>query len=309
MRVVSLLPSATEIVCALGRQDDLVGVSHDCDFPPAIKHKPRVTSCELEAADFDSAEIDHWVSDRLARGEPLFLLDCHTLETLRPELILSQSLCRVCAPAAESVAEIAAHLPRPPRILDLEASTLGGVLDTIEQVATALGITRDGGRLIATLQQRVATVVRGVAQAKRHPRVAVLEWLDPLYCSGHWTPELIAIAGGVNTMGVAGVPSVRVDWQAVQAAQPEVLVIACCGQSAQRAARDWFRLVEQPEVQTLDAVRKDRVYLLDGNAYFNRPGPRLIDSLEILAGILHPEAFPLRTSEGVLQTNNYINNR
>ncbi|MDN5850104.1 MAG: cobalamin-binding protein [Nitrococcus sp.] len=304
MRVVSLLPSATEIVYAIGRQDDLVGVSHDCDFPAAVAATPRVTSCELAAGDIGSAVIDRWVSERLAQGEPLFHLDRHLLESLRPELILTQSLCRVCAPAAESVAEIAATLPGPPRILNLEASTLAGVLDTIEQVATALGVARQGGRLIGELQQRVAAVVNRVARSERNPRVALLEWLDPVYCAGHWTPEIITIAGGINVLGEMGEPSARVDWRSLRQAQPEVLVIACCGQTAKRAAQDWVRISGQSEVQALDAVRNDQVYLVDGNAYFNRPGPRLIDSLEILAKLLHPDLFPLSEADnGVLRVN------
>lgn len=307
MRVVSLLPSATEIVYAIGREDDLVGISHDCDFPAAVAAKPRVTSCELAQADIESAAIDHWVSERLARDEPLFHLDRRLLESLRPELILTQSLCRVCAPAAESVAEIAATLPEPPRILNLEASTLAGMFDTIEQVAAALGVVRQGGRLIVELQQRVAAVVRSVAQAERHPRVALLEWLDPVYCGGHWTPELIAIAGGVNLLSQVGEPSMRMDWRSVREAQPEVLVIACCGQPAQRAARDWARIAARSEIQALAAVRSDQVYLIDGNAYFNRPGPRLIDSLEILAGVLHPELPPLHgAAKEVLRASEHI---
>ncbi|EAR21671.1 ABC transporter substrate-binding protein [Nitrococcus mobilis] len=306
MRVVSLLPSATEIVYALGRQDDLVGVSHDCDFPAAVEAKPRVTSCELTDTPLDSAAIDRWVSERLARGEPLFHLNRSRLESLRPELILTQSLCQVCAPSAERVTEVAAALPEPPRVLNLEASTLAGVLDTIEQVAVALGATRQGGHLIGALQQRVAAVVRGVARAERRPRVALLEWLDPVYCAGHWTPELITIAGGVSLLGELGEPSLRLDWQAVREAQPEVLVIACCGQTAERAARDWIRLAAEEPVRALDAVRNEQVYLVDGNAYFNRPGPRLIDSMEILAGILHPELFPLPgAGKDVVRANQY----
>lgn len=307
MRVVSLLPSATEIVYAIGRQEDLVGVSHDCDFPPAVEAKPRVTSCALADANMESAAIDHWVNERLARGEPLFHLDRHQLESLRPEVILAQSLCRVCAPAAESVAEIAATLSEPPRIVNLEASTLSGVLDTVEQVAAALGVVRQGGRLIVELQQRVAAVVQRVAQAEQQPRVALLEWLDPVYCSGHWTPELISIAGGVNILGEVGEPSARLDWRRLQEAQPEVLVIACCGQSAARAAQDWARVAENSEVKALDAVDNGQVYLVDGNAYFNRPGPRLIDSLEILAGILHPRLFSLdKAAKGILPAGQYV---
>ncbi len=159
-------------------------------------------------------------------------------------------------------------------------------------LAVTLGIVRQGGRLIGALQQRVAAAVRGVTHAERHSRVALLEWLDPVYCAGHWTPELITIAGGVNLLGTVGEPSVRVDWQTVREAQPEALVVACCRQMAERAARGWARLAAQDPIRTLDAVHNEQVYLVDGNAYFNRPGPRLIDSMEILAGILHPELFP-----------------
>ena len=306
MRVVSLLPSATEIVYAIGRQDDLVAVSHDCDFPPDVAAKPRVTSCEVAQAPLESAAIDEWVSERLARGEPLFHLDRRLLESLRPEIIVTQSLCRVCAPAPESVTEIAAALAEPPRIVNLEASSLAGVLDTIEQVAAALGVVRQGGRLIGELQQRIARIVQSVGRAERRPRVALLEWLDPIYCAGHWTPELIAIAGGSNVLGEVGEPSMRITWDTLQEARPEVLVVACCGQTAKRAARDWTFLADAKAVRALEAVQNDQVYLVDGNAYFNRPGPRLIDSLEILAGILHPEIFPLSdTGNDVLRANQY----
>lgn len=306
MRVVSLLPSATEIVYALDRQDDLVAVSHDCDFPPDVVTKPQVTSCEIAQTPLESAAIDQWVSERLARGEPLFHLDRQRLTSLRPEVILTQSLCRVCAPGPETVAEIAAALAEPPRIVNLEASTLAGVLDTIEQVAAALGVVRQGGRLIVELQQRIAKVVQGVALAERRPRVALLEWLDPLYCAGHWTPELISIAGGESVLGEVGQPSMRLTWDALQAARPGVLVIACCGQTAERAAKDWTRMANVQAVRALDAVRNDQVYLVDGNAYFNRPGPRLIDSLEILAGMLHPEIFPPnQDAEKILQPSHW----
>lgn len=292
MRVVSLLPAATEILAALGLMEQLVGVSHDCDFPPSILAKPQVTSCEVAGDQFSSAEVDRWVSERLARGEELFSLDEQALRTLQPDLILSQALCAVCAPGYETVAELAEKLPGQPQVVNLEAATLEQILKSIHQVADLMGVSDKGAQLVQALRERIAEVRRLVEQETTdRPRAAVLEWLEPVYCGGHWTPELIEIAGGVNVLGRKGKPSVQKTWHDVAAAEPEKLAIACCGQSAQRALRDWERLKDRLEVKSVAAVQQGCVYLVDGNAYFNRPGPRIVDSLEILAEILHPEVF------------------
>jgi len=291
MRVVSLLPAATEIVAALGLTDQLVGVSHDCDFPPAIGQKPRVTACEIAGDDIPSDRVHDWVNNRLARKDPLFTLEEKELEVLQPDLILTQSLCAVCAPPYDRVAALVAKLPGRPKVLNLEATTLEQILETIRQVADVVGVPERGVQVVETLRERIAQVRRTAEQSARRPRVAVLEWLDPVFCSGHWTPELVEIAGGMEVLGQKGKPSVQKTWKDVKAAAPELLIIACCGQSAARAFRDWVRLRQQPEVEAIPAVQDGRVYLVDGRAYFNRPGPRIVDSLEILAEIVHPELF------------------
>ncbi len=286
-RVVSFLPAATEIVAALGCADRLVGVSHECDFPPQVRRLPAVSRCTM-AADADSAAVDAWVSAGLARGAPLYEIDAERLRRLAPDLVLTQGLCAVCAPDPSTLAKALADLPRPPRLLSLEAHDLAGVLASITAVADALGEPARGEALIERLHARLATLSRALGATVRRPRTAVIEWLDPLYCCGHWTPELVALAGGEEVFGRPGRPSVRRTWEALADAAPEVLVIACCGQDAARAARDWQPLRRRAEVAALPAVRSGRVHLVDGNAYFNRPGPRLIDSAERLADLLHP---------------------
>ncbi len=293
MRIVSLLPAATEIVAALGKIDDLVGVSHECNFPEAANRKPRVTACEIYGTEIGNREIDRWVSERLGTGQELFTLDEPLLRALRPELILTQRLCDVCAPAYGSVVALAATLPGPPRVLNLEPSRLEDVFGNIRDVASVLGIPDAGMRVVEGLRRRVERVAERARSLKHRPRVAVIEWLEPVFCSGHWTPELVEIAGGVEVLGRKWEDSVRMTWDDVARSEPEILVIACCGQSTERAVRDWASVSAQPEVQSLPAVRSGCVYFTDGNAYFSRPGPRLVDSLEILAHAVDPEIQPL----------------
>jgi iron complex transport system substrate-binding protein len=293
MRIVSLLPAATEIVAALGKIDDLVGVSHECNFPDAVNRKPRVTGCEIHGTDIASCQIDGWVSERLANGQAIFTLDEPLLRDLRPDLILTQRLCDVCAPAYGSVAALAESLPGPPKVLNLEPSRLDDVFQNIGDVAAALGIHDVGVQVVEHLRSRVARVERQAESMNHRPRVAVIEWLDPVFCSGHWTPELVEIAGGVEVLGQKGKDSVRKTWEDVARSEPEILMVACCGQSAERALHDWGLVSGLSAVRNLPAVRNGRVYFADGNAYFSRPGPRLVDSLEILAQTIEPEIHPL----------------
>jgi iron complex transport system substrate-binding protein len=291
MRTVSLLPAATEIVAALGIMDQLVGVSHECNYPESAGDKPRVTACDIAGNRLLSREIDDWVRQRLARGEPLFTLDELALRALRPELILTQRLCDVCAPAYGSVVTLAQTLPDPPRVLNLEPTTLADILQNVELVADAMGVPAAGARVNRSLRERIDRVRRKASAAAHRPRVAVIEWLDPVFCSGHWTPELVEIAGGQEILGLKGQDSVRKTWHDVARAAADILVLACCGQPAARAVQDWEALVRRPEIQALSPVRTGQVYVVDGNAYFSRPGPRVVDTLEILAEIIHPELF------------------
>ncbi len=280
MRIVSLLPSATEIVCLLGLGDRLVGVSHECDFPAAaVAGLPRVTE-SLIPADATSAQIDALVRDRVAGRRPLYRLEAAAVADLRPDLIVTQALCDVCAVDEAEVCRVAAALPGRPRVVNLEPTSLGGVFDAIGAVAAAAGV--DGSAAVAGLRARVAAV-RPVSPG---PTVVFLEWLDPPFCGGHWNPELVALAGGRERVGRAGQPSRRVGWPDVASADPDVIVAAPCGYDLARARADLDGLAARPEWSSLRAVRTGRVLAFDGSAYFNRPGPRLVDSLERLAAAL-----------------------
>lgn len=292
MRIVSLLPSATEIICALGLDDHLVGVTHECDYPPWVCRLPKVTHT-LIPTDASSSEIDRLVRERLRTNRALYTLDLPTLEALRPDLIVTQALCDVCAVAEEEVQAAACTLPGNPQVVNLEPQTLWQVMESIRQVAHVVGLESRAESVIAGLQARIEAVAARSAELDQRPRVALLEWLDPPFCCGHWNPELVRLAGGIEGLGQDGQPSRTLDWEQVLAWQPEVVFIACCGFSVERTLRDLPLLSLIPGWQQLPAVRAGRVYVTDGSHYFSRPGPRLVDSLEILAHALHPEVHPL----------------
>jgi iron complex transport system substrate-binding protein len=300
VRTVSLLPAATEIVGALGLLGQLLAVSHECDYPPEAATKPRMTHCEIHGKELPSAEIDHWVSERLRTGESLYTLDETLLRELAPDLILTQKLCDVCAPAYGSVAALAAALPSRPRVLNLEPRSLSDVFGNLREVASAMGHPASGEEVCRRLETRVSEVAGRVAGRPR-PTAFVMEWADPIYNAGHWTPELVRLAGGTPILSAGGGDSVRVEWKDLHAADPEVLVIACCGQSAERTLADLPHLQALPAWGSLRSVREGRVYVSDGSAYFSRPGPRLVDSLEILVGVLHQELCAAYPDRGVVR--------
>lgn len=288
VRTVSMLPAATEIVGALGLMDDLVAVSHECDYPDEANHRPRITHCEIYGKGLSSAAIDQWVSERLRSGNSLYTLDEPKLRELAPELILTQRLCDVCAPAYGSVAALAAALPSRPRVLNLEPRSLRDILRCVTDVAAAMGHADRANEVRVGLERRIAAVV-GRVEGLRRPTTFVMEWADPIFNAGHWTPELVRHAGGTPVLSPEDEDSVRVPWDDLRAADPEVFVIACCGHTIERTKKDLPILEALPGWQRLRAVRERRVYLADGSAYFSRPGPRIVDTLEILAEMLHPE--------------------
>ena len=294
MKIVSLLPSATEIICSLGLEDALVGVTHECDFPGSVRGLPKVTRT-LIPTDAPSAEIDLLVRERLSTDRPLYTLDLPTLEALEPDLIVTQALCDVCAVSEDEVRAAVCRLPGDPQVINLEPQTLSQVFDAIRQVAEAVGVDRLADEVVGRLTARVETVASRSAAIQERPRLAFLEWLNPPFSAGHWNPELVRLAGGVDGLGQEHQPSRTLSWEEVKAYQPEAVFIACCGFSVERTMDDVRVLDAVPGWQDLPAVRYGRVYLADGSQYFNRPGPRLVDSLEILAHALHPETHPLPT--------------
>lgn len=288
MRIVSLLPAATEIVAALGAGSELVGVTHECDHPPAVASLPRVTRSAVDATRAPG-EIDREVRALASTGGALFALDEARLAALAPDVMLTQALCEVCAVDEGDVRALAARLAPAPAVVTLGGTTLGGVFDDVRRVAGAIGRAPQGEAVVAELEARVRAVhERLKAERAPRPRVAVIEWTDPLYAAGHWTPELVRRAGGVDVLAQAGEHSRPVTADAVRAATPEAVIIAPCGFDLARATAELERLRASPEWEW---ARDVAWHALDGNAFLSRPGPRLVDALEALAHLLHPSIF------------------
>ncbi|MGH7672807.1 MAG: cobalamin-binding protein, partial [Gemmatimonadales bacterium] len=275
-----------------GLEDHLVGVTHECDFPASVGRLPKVTRT-LIPTQAPSGAIDRLVRERLRTGQALYTLDLPVLETLRPDLIVTQALCDVCAVAEDEVRAAACTLPGRPRVVNLEPQTLSEVFAAIRQVSQAAGVERSAEELLARLRARVAAVTDRAARVSPRPRVALLEWLDPPFSCGHWSPELVRLAGGVEGLGREGQPSRTLRWEDVFAWAPEVVLIACCGFTVERTMCDVPAVRRLPGWRELPAVRSGRVYVVNGSHYFSRPGPRLVDSLELLAHALDPGVHPL----------------
>jgi iron complex transport system substrate-binding protein len=288
MRIVSLLPSATEIVCEVGLGDALVGVTHECDWPPFVKSLPKVTQT-LIPSNASSRQIDQLVRERMSTGRALYTLDLAVLESLKPDLIVTQALCDVCAVAEEEVRQAACRLPGQPRVINLEPSTLAEVLESVETVAGAAGVAEQGRAARLKLQARVDAVAARTRESSDKPRTVVLEWIDPPFSAGHWVPEIVALAGGREVIGRPGEKSRTLAWNEVVNARPEVVFISCCGYTVERTREDLPILFDFPGYRDLPCVRSKRVFILDGSAYLSRPGPRLVDSLEIIANALDPQ--------------------
>jgi iron complex transport system substrate-binding protein len=290
-RIVSLIASATEIVCALGFEEQLVGRSHECDFPESVKRLPVCTEPKF-AVEGSSYQIDQRVKAILQEGLSVYRVHADTLRALRPDVIVTQSHCEVCAVSLRDVEQaVCSWLEAQPRIVSLAPDGLADVWRSIEQVAEALGVPERGAALVTRLQGRMQSIEEQAARLTERPTVACVEWIEPLMASGNWMPELVAKAGGVNLLGVAGKHAPWLSWQQLQDADPDVILVLPCGFDVARTRQEMPSLTGRPEWPALRAVREGRVYLLDGNQYFNRPGPRLVESLEILTEILHPITF------------------
>ena len=292
MRIVSLVPHATELLFALGLGEDVVAVTHECDYPLQALQRPRITRDVLPSG-LDAAEIDAAVRERTLAGEAIYELDSDALAALEPDLIVTQALCPVCAVSYDDVAEIARELPSRPQVIALDPKTLGETLGDVRTLAEATGTRDRGVELIADVAARVDRVKLAV-RAQKRPRVVALEWLDPVFIAGHWTPQMIELAGGDDVLGLAGERSEVVSWDAVVAARPQVVVVMPCGYDAQRAHEEAVRY--ESELAALDA---ERIVAVNASAYFSRPGPRLIDGVELLGHVLHPEQLPQAPGEAL----------
>jgi iron complex transport system substrate-binding protein len=290
MRILSLLPSATEIVYALGLGDNLVGVSHECDYPPEAKTKPVVSTSELSST-LRSAEIHGAVSAHRHPAHSLYRLDEQLLRQIDPEVILTQELCSVCAIPVAQVRDAARILEGPCRIISLEPNNLRQILDNILTVGEVTGQEERARAVILGLQERIDQVAAVASRAVSRPRVFCMEWMDPPMAGGHWVPEMIRLAGGTDGLAKEGAPSTVIPWDRVVEYDPEVLVVMPCGYKIERTLSEMDLLSTRPGWDDLPAVRAGRVYIVDSPSYFSRPGPRTITGLEMLAEIIHPELF------------------
>jgi iron complex transport system substrate-binding protein len=292
VRVASLLPSATEMVHFAGAGGALVGVTHECDYPAGVDRLPRLTSSEIDGRRMTSAEIDAAVERHMTDSGSLYTLDVELLEELAPDMILTQGLCDVCAVSTNLVERAVAGLKKEPEILTLNPTSLGDVFDDAVRIGEALGRGDETREKISALQRRLADIERAVAGLPR-PRVGCIEWLDPPFSAGHWVPEMVRISGGEEVFARAGRPSARLSWEEVLEATPEVLVLMPCGFDERRAAEEARRVLPGlPGWGELPAVKNGRVWAVDANSCFSRPAPRLVEGVEILARVLHPEVFP-----------------
>jgi iron complex transport system substrate-binding protein len=295
MRIASLVPSATELLFALDLGDSVVAVTHECDHPPGVERLPHLTRSVIPE-DLPAAEVDAAVRERTGRGEALYELDEETLRDVGVDLIVTQAVCEVCAVSFDDVRAVAERLPTQPRVISLDPSTLGEVLADVPRLADAAGAEAAGERLADEAGERIEAVERAVEGAPR-PRVAALEWLDPIYIGGHWVPQMIELAGGEDVLGLPGEKSRTAEWAEVEAAAPEVVLSMPCGYYAEQAAAETVRHGER--LAPLGA----RVVAVDAAAYFSRPGPRLVDGIELLGHLLHPDLVPAPPSRRSIEVD------
>nr|WP_294896000.1 cobalamin-binding protein [uncultured Pedobacter sp.] len=288
-RIISLLPAATEIICALGLQENLVGRSHECDFPESVKSLPVCSDAKFVSG-ANSAEIDAQVKEILTDALSIYKIDKELIQFLKPDVIITQHQCEVCAVSEKDVENALSDLlAKNTQLISLSPNTLDDILTEIKETAIALDVEKEGNQLVEDLQERIDLVKHKLKFFPEKPKVAVIEWLSPLMIAGNWIPELVEIAGGIPVLAENGKHSPFVDWQQIYNANPDVIVIANCGFTIGRTLEEIDLLLNQPGWRDVEAVKNNRVYIADGNAYFNRSGPRIVDTIEILAEIITPK--------------------
>jgi len=302
-RIVSLLPSATEIVCALGLEHALVGITHECDYPSSVAGKPRLTASRISHETMSSAEIDHAVRSQLDGHGSIYELDESRLKSLAPDLVLTQELCEVCAVSYKTVLQAARMFETEVRVVSLEPNTIADIFVNIKSVGELVGRSDQAATLVKRLEDRLAAVTASLSAIDRRPRTLMLEWLEPPFAPGHWVPEQVRIAGGDPAFGAAGKKSVVTSGAEIRAYDPEVIVMIPCGYHQEDILRQLPRARLPEGWMDLEAVRNDQVWATDATSYFSRPGPRVVDGAEILARILHPEIFGAPSSNQAIRVD------
>jgi iron complex transport system substrate-binding protein len=298
LRIVSLLPSATDIVCALGLRDSLVGRTHECDWPPGVETVPAVTSDALATHELSSADIHAAIGGAVHSGSSIYGLDAEGLEQAKPDLIITQELCEVCAVSYEDVTSAARLLDADAKIVSLEPHSIDDILGHIELIGSLTGTENRAQEVVDDARRRLGSL-REACESRSRPRVVCIEWLDPIFVAGHWVPEQVEIAGGVEMLGPRHRPSHEIRWKAVVEARPEVVVLMPCGMPIERTLGELDVVTKRPGWDDLPAVRDGRVFVVDASSYFNRPGPRVVRGAEILHALLHRDGEGTTPEEAV----------
>ena len=291
LRIASLLPSATEIVCALGLKENLVGVTHECDFPAGVGNKPHLTASRISHETMSSAEIDHAVRSQLDGHGSIYDLDNELLQKLNPDLIITQELCDVCAVSYKIVQKAAKIYAADAQVVSLEPNTIEDIFDNIKTVGELCGVSEKAGEVVNNLQNRLDEIRRKTKNIEKSPRVFMLEWLEPPFAPGHWTPQQVEIAGGICLLGEAGEKSVTTTYEAIIESKPEILVLVPCGYYTADILRQLPNTKFPAEFAEIPAFQNGEIWALDATSYFSRPAPRVVDGVEILAKIFHSEIF------------------
>lgn len=289
------------MACALGLSDQLIGITHECDYPPEIQGRPVVVRNALPIEKMNQSEIDEAVAQRMRDGRSLYEVDERLLQELAPDLILTQDLCHVCAPSGNEVSQALSLLPKQPEILWLTPNSLEQIFANLRDLGEATGRAKKAEELITAAQARLEKIAGVTRNLPSRPRVFCMEWLDPVYCSGHWVPEMVRIAGGVDELAREGGDSVRISWDKVLEWRPEILIITPCGFNLEQVIEQSPQLFAYPRWSSLPAVLDGRVYAVDANSYFARPGPRVVDGTELLAHLIHPDLFSWNGSSDAYQ--------
>ena len=288
-RIVSFLPSATEILYQLGVGDQIVGVTHECDFPDEAKSKPRVIYSSFDPTTISSKEIDRQVVELMHSSGDIYLIDEQVLKKANPDLIVAQGLCDVCSPTTKEISKAVSILNNKPEVLILDPHNLDDILASILEMAKKIGKIDEAHKLIDSLRKRMEYVKSKSTQSR--PKILCIEWLDPLFTAGHWVPQMVEIAAGINCISTAGEPSRRMKIEEVMKFDPDIVVLMPCGFDINRIRKEYSTLANNNEWKLLRAVQNNNVYAVDANSYFSRPGPRTVTGIEILAKIIHPETF------------------